>query len=508
MTPSDWNVVFSDAGLGHLPRELAPAWETPSHRNADAEAGAEAASSASGETAGTSAVDTIDAARMREGNLDVIDTDEALTAAIDRLRSGMGPVAIDAERASGFRYSDRAYLVQLYRRDGGTMLVDPTAFDDLTIIQEAIGDEEWIFHAATQDLPCLRDLGMVPSRIFDTELAARLLGMPRVGLGAVTLDVLGIELAKAHSADDWSVRPLPLPWLAYAALDVELLVDIRDALAKRLADAGKLAYAEQEFAAILDRPLIGRRDDPWRKFAGVRSRSLKHLAVARALWTARDELARERDVAPGRLVPDRSMAAVVQKIPATKAALASRKDFTGRESRREIDRWWAAIELGLADEHPPQPPATKSDMPSHRSWAKSYPKADAALTRIREVTAALADELQMPPEQLVSPEPLRRLAWFAAGEDADAPMDADAAAIAEVPVGPPSRAAIAEVLTASGARPWQVETVSAPIAAALGAQAHSGDAQQTVETVQLAGSDPVDSPTESTSTGESTGPNS
>src|SRR5690606_18481791 len=113
-----------------------------------------------------------------------------------------------------------AYLVQVNRRGAGTFLFDPTELDSFRPLAEAIAGEEWILHSAGQDLACLEALGLVPERLFDTELASRLLGFERVGLGAIVERLLGIHLRKAHSAADWSTRPLPGPWLEYAALDV------------------------------------------------------------------------------------------------------------------------------------------------------------------------------------------------------------------------------------------------------------------------------------------------
>ena len=150
-----------------------------------------------------------------EGVPDVVRTPEALAAATAALAAGHGPVAIDTERAHGFRYSGRAYLIQLRREDAGTVLVDPIAFagDDerahLGALADALGDAEWIVHAATQDLPCLAEVDLLPRRLFDTELGGRLLGLPRVSLGALTEQALGKSLAKEHSASDWSRRPLP-----------------------------------------------------------------------------------------------------------------------------------------------------------------------------------------------------------------------------------------------------------------------------------------------------------
>lgn len=227
-------------------------------------------------------------------------------AAVESIAQGAGPVAIDAERASGFRYSQRAYLIQLFRRGAGTFLFDPPAIGDFSELNDVISPKEWVLHAASQDLACLREVGLRPSRIFDTELGARLAGLPRVGLGTVVESLLGIHLAKEHSAADWSTRPLPSSWLVYAALDVELLVDLRDAVAELLSGAGKAELASQEFNAVLNREAKpSSRGEGWRRLSGVHSiRGSQNLAVAKELWETRDRYAQEIDTAPGRLVPD------------------------------------------------------------------------------------------------------------------------------------------------------------------------------------------------------------
>jgi ribonuclease D len=233
---------------------------------------------------------------------DVIGDAAGLAAAADALHAGTGPVAVDVERASGFRYSQRAYLIQVFRRESGVFLFDAPSVGDFTELQQAIGDEEWVFHAASQDLPSLRELDLVPPTLFDTELASRLLGHERFGLGAVVEETLGISLAKAHSAADWSTRPLPQPWLEYAALDVLHLIDVRDALAGELVDQHKVQIASEEFDAVRTREPKPPREDPWRRLSGLHAvRGARNLAVARELWAARDAYAREQDVAPGRL---------------------------------------------------------------------------------------------------------------------------------------------------------------------------------------------------------------
>ena len=177
------------------------------------------------------APDLVPLTHPRDGVPDVVVDERTLMRAAEAIGSGTGPVGIDAERASGYRYGQRAYLVQIRREGSGSWLIDPIACPDLSPVGEAIGDAEWILHAATQDLPCLAEVGLHPQSLFDTELGGRLAGLPRVGLGAMVEHYLGLQLAKEHSAVDWSVRPLPEPWLRYAALDVEVLVDLRDAVA-------------------------------------------------------------------------------------------------------------------------------------------------------------------------------------------------------------------------------------------------------------------------------------
>ena len=369
---------------------------------------------------------------------DVIDDVARVAEIARRLAGGEGPVAVDVERASGFRYSQRAYLVQVYRRGAGVFLFDPPPIGDFSALQDAIGATEWVLHAASQDLPSLREIGLEPASIFDTELAARLLGHERVGLGAVVEDTLGITLAKAHSASDWSTRPLPQSWLEYAALDVEHLVDVRDKLVEELVEQGKTEFAAEEFRAVLEREPKPPREEPWRRLSGLHTvRGRKSLAVARELWIAREEYAREEDVAPGRLVPDRALVAAVLADPQSKSALAAVKDFTGRASRSQLDRWWAAIEAGRAVTQLPLERASGGDtLPPPRAWVDRNPEADARLKAARPVVEQRAEALHMPTENLLTPELLRRVAWS--------------------PPEPLTAESVGEALAALGARPWQI----------------------------------------------------
>jgi len=384
----------------------------------------------------------------------VIDDPAEFAAATEALAAGTGPAAVDVERASGFRYSQRAYLIQVFRRDAGVYLFDPPVLGDLSPLQEAIGGAEWVLHAASQDLPSLREDGLEPGAIFDTELAARLLGHARVGLGAVVEDTLGVTLAKAHSAADWSTRPLPQSWLEYAALDVVHLVDVRDALAAELTEQDKVRIAAEEFEAVRTRAPKPPREEPWRRLSGLHTvRGRRSLAVARALWTAREEYAQDQDVSPGRLVPDRALVAAVLADPASKQDLARVKEFTGRASRSQLDRWWAAIESGRADPALPSERGPGDGMPPPRAWSDRNPAADARLKAARPRIEELAEALSMPVENLLTPDTLRRVAWAP-------PPTVDAASIGEA-------------LAAHGARVWQIEQTAQVIAVAFVDSVHS-----------------------------------
>jgi ribonuclease D len=386
-----------------------------------------------------------------EGTPEPVITPAQLAHAADRLAAGTGPVAVDAERASGYRYTHRAYLVQLRRVGAGTILIDPLPFTDLTALVPAIAAAEWILHAASQDLPCLVELGLRPNRLFDTELAARLANFERVGLAALTEQLLGYALEKHHSAADWSTRPLPAAWLSYAALDVELLIGLRDRLEAELDRQGKLAWAHEEFAALVasaGEPARA-RPDPWRRTSGIHKiKGARALARVRSLWYARDRVAARRDSAPGRVLPDSAIIAAAELNPRDERELLALPGFGGRSVRRLAPVWLDALAeaRALPDAALPQPPASEGPPPPHR-WAERDPVAAARLVRCREVITRLAAACALPPENLISPDSVRRLAWT-----------------------PPDKIAsdtVADALAGTGARAWQISLIADELAVAL-----------------------------------------
>ncbi|MDQ8703638.1 ribonuclease D [Streptomyces sp. LHD-70] len=390
----------------------------------------------------------------REGIPEVIADENSLAEVVAAFAAGRGPVAVDAERASGYRYGQRAYLVQLRREGAGSALIDPIACPDLSGLGAAIADAEWVLHAATQDLPCLREIGMIPTRIFDTELAGRLAGFPRVGLGAMVESVLGYVLEKGHSAVDWSTRPLPDPWLRYAALDVELLVDLRDSLEKELDRQGKLEWAHQEFDAIASAPPPPPRKDPWRRTSGMHKvRRRRQMAVVRELWTARDKVAQRRDVSPGKVLGDAAIVEAALALPPNVHALRQLPGFGHRMGQRQLEQWQAGVDRAkaLPESELPQPGQQLTGPPPPRSWADRDPAAAARLSAARAAVTALAEELNMPQENLITPDTVRRVCW-----EPPATLDADS---------------VAAALVGYGARPWQVEQVAPVLVTALAARA-------------------------------------
>ncbi|SNX64643.1 ribonuclease D [Streptomyces sp. TLI_55] len=389
----------------------------------------------------------------REGIPPVIADETALAEMIAAFAAGSGPVAVDAERASGYRYGQRAYLVQLRREGAGSALIDPVACPDLSGLGEALSGVEWVLHAATQDLPCLREIGMVPTSLFDTELAGRLAGFPRVGLGAMVEGVLGFVLEKGHSAVDWSTRPLPEPWLRYAALDVELLVDLRDALEKELDRQGKLEWAQQEFAAIAAAPPAEPRKDPWRRTSGMHKvRRRRQLAVVRELWQTRDRIAQRRDVSPGKVLSDAAIVEAALSLPANVQVLTGLNGFGPRMGRRQLEQWQAAVDRAkaLPEAQLPAPGQPVTGPPPPRAWADKDPAAAARLSAARAGVSALAERLNMPQENLITPDTVRRVCW-------EPPKVVDAGSVGDA-------------LAGYGARPWQVELVAPVLVSALSAQ--------------------------------------
>ena len=395
-----------------------------------------------------------------QGVPDVVDTSEKFESALEQLRKGSGPFAVDAERASGYKYSARAYLIQIKRTNGGLHLIDPIAFGpghELFVkLNDLLNTDEVILHASTQDLPCLREVGLNPSRLFDTELGGRIAGLPRVGLGPLLESLMGVTLAKEHSAVDWSTRPLPKDWLNYAALDVELLIELRQKIYELLSESNKWKWAEAEFESIVIAPPALPRIDPWRRTSGMHKiKKRDQLIVIKNLWHARDEIARATDVSSGKLLNDAAIIEFAIHKPLNKKDAEKALRPIGMRARwlENMPTWLSATEAALntpEDQWPPMKSGADT-LPPLKLWRERFADKYAPLTHARFAVESVAQELSIPAENLISPEIIRRICW-APPADSLQNLNVDA---------------VCEAMLNLGARQWQVEVVAPLVAAAL-----------------------------------------
>lgn len=394
-------------------------------------------------------VTSIKVSQPRDGLPAIATSTEDLLAIVTAISKGTGPVALDAERASGFKFSQRAYLIQLRRLGSGSHLIDPICFENLAPLQEALQGIDWILHAASQDLVCLAEVGLIPTAgLFDTELAGRLLGLPRVGLGPMIETQLGFALAKEHSAADWSTRPLPESWLNYAALDVEFLIELWDLLDQQLLDAGKRDWAVQEFDHVKRNTVAIERVDPWRRTSGMHViRSPREIAIVREVWQARDAIAREQDVAAGRILSDSHIVTLANSGLSTKSELRTLSFMHLRNVKRHADTWIdAALRAhDLSDDQLPPVKLPPTGIPAPRNWELRNPQAWQRLEFVKTKLLETAQELNLPIENLMTPDSIRKVLW--------AP--------------PESLESLRTELTNFGARPWQIEVVAPILEAAI-----------------------------------------
>ena len=413
-------------------------------------------------------------------------SEPGLEEVISQLLNGHGPIAVDAERASGYKYSARAYLIQIKRNGGGLHLLDPIAIGSTNLWQkmsDAFQEEEWIIHASTQDLPCLRELGINPTKIFDTELGGRIAGCERVGLGPLTESLLEVQLAKEHSAVDWSIRPLRDEWLNYAALDVDLLIELRDEVWKLLEAQGKLEWALADFAAILAAPPPPPRENPWRRTSGMHKvRDRRTLGIIRDLWQARDLFAREIDLAPGRVFNDETLVEVATKRP---AQIDEFKKIIQRRSRvidPPIKDWFEILQSALLtpESELPELRTPSNSLPPVKLWAARNPLGFARVTHARAAITEKALKILIPGENLISPEAVRRLCW--------AEPPAELASLGDY---------ISAKLLELGVRPWQISQTSQELTVALMATeplvvAPEAQAAQEAQAVSVQGAEDED----------------
>jgi ribonuclease D len=397
----------------------------------------------------------------RNGMPQLVETESDFEKTISTLSKGSGDIAIDAERASGYRYSQRAYLIQIFRRGGGLHLIDPIPLANSRLWNEFninFSKYEWVIHASTQDLPCLIGVGLKPNLLFDTELGARIAGCDRVGLGPLAESLLEIQLAKEHSAVDWSIRPLKAEWLTYAALDVDILLDIKDRVEKLLVDQNKLTWAKQDFSSILssysnykftDAP----KPDRWRRTSGMHKvRDRLTLTTVRDLWLSRNELAAELDIAPGRILGDEAIVELALRRPNNLEEVAKIIGWRTKLDAPPFSRWLKTLTNSLSTPTDDQPEykVVSQNLPPIRVWKEKNPLGYARLTHARALLADLAAQLKIPVENLITPEFIRKVCWQEPPKNISDYQEF-----------------IKSELVKSGARSWQIEQVLSPMEIAI-----------------------------------------
>jgi ribonuclease D len=383
----------------------------------------------------------------------LVETDELLQKLIDGLGKTAKPIAIDAERASGFRYGQKAYLIQIAIESSCIYLIDPISPFSSEVWGEftrVANSKAWIIHAASQDLACLAEIGLVPTKLLDTELASRILGLPRVALGTITEHYLAIKLAKEHSAVDWSERPFPKSWLDYAALDVDVLAELWTCIEKDLIAKDRIHIAQEEFDHLLVPNVREPKLERWRSITGLHEfKEQRSLTIAKYLWDAREDLAMSRDIAPGRLIPDASIVAAIKANPKSKPELASLRTFYGKASRTFIDLWWKAFSEGTTTKNLVELRPKSTGIPNHRNWPQKFPEANARLQACKAMLSELAEDLSIPAENIVSPDVIRSLCF-------EPPTLLNAASVSEV-------------LILKKVRPWQIAAIGEFLVVALAA---------------------------------------
>lgn len=393
--------------------------------------------------------------RPRDGIPEVLATVASFHDAARALARGRGPFAVDTERASSYRYDDRAFLIQVRREDAGTFLFAPeglrTEFSQ--ILAPVMCGQSWIMHAARSDFPALNALDLRPAQLFDTEIAGRLVGAERVNLGSMVETYLGIGLAKNHGAENWSRKNLPTSWLAYAALDVELLIELSEALTIQLVHTNKLWLADEEFQAVLDTSTSLGLEHRWENLKGLHTlKTRRELAASRALWIARDRLARVHDQAPTLLLHDKVIVAAAKKPPRSKSEFKALDGWKPRYSKN-LATWLSALDKARTQPRSqwPKPLAVEENAPrSLSTWRKINPEAAATYERLRARLEATAATLDIKLDSLLEPRVLKNLVWAAVHEDR---------------LGDPH--SIAHYLSQQGARNWQIETTLPDISQAL-----------------------------------------
>lgn len=407
------------------------------------------------------------------GTPSLISTADELEKAAHMLANGHGPLAVDTERASAYRYGDRAFLLQVKRTGSGLFLIDTEVCrSDMGLLAPAINRLTWIIHSARTDLPALLDMGLIPRRLLDTELGGRIAGLKKVNLGDMVDGLVGYRLAKEHGHENWSRRPLPEEWLDYAALDVECLLELCTAVAGLLSELDRFTWWAEECDFIrasifADAPSV----KPSLRVKGINNLSTPaQRELAFTLARERDRRARLVDRSPHRVLSNSDLVAIARKNPRT---IQEMMDIAHFRSARNARSWWSVIHedrdktsTSPSEKTPSRflthdNTVTASRQQVHNSDARyaggrRFPnserghKAEQLYSLCSEAINTVSDETGIAHEVIIAPQIVRLMAWHFSSKPKAPAADIDM------------------FFARHGVRRWQRRIVSSVCAHALG----------------------------------------
>ena len=362
--------------------------------------------------------------------------------AVDRFLLDLGDItaiAIDTEGASFHRFVDRIYLLQLSTADHSAV-IDPLPIGTPERLGRLLEDRsiEVILHDADYDLRLLhQDYGWSVTHLFDTRVAAQLLGIRSFGLAALLEMFFEVKLDKKHQRADWSMRPLTADMLDYAAQDTRYLLALRDKLKEQLSAKGRLHWAQEEFARAEGTQWNSEGEDTgFLKLKGARDLSRRELARLRELVKWRDAIAAELDRAVFRVAGNEVLLDLARMAPATRDTLFAVKGFPRGMSETRATEALDSIKRGDS-----VPDANLPRFPKSTRWDKD-PEFDDRVAHLKTVRDAAAMRLNLDPGVVCSRDRMEAVARR----------------------NPRTATEVAEV---SELRRWQVEVLAEDFASAL-----------------------------------------
>ncbi|MFQ5551300.1 MAG: ribonuclease D [Gemmatimonadales bacterium] len=314
-------------------------------------------------------------------------------------------VAVDTEAASFHRYFDRIYLIQISTPHENAV-VDPLAVADLTPLRKPLESRqvELVFHDADFDLRSLdRDYGYRPRNVFDTRIAAQLLGEPSIGLGALLEKYYGVKLDKRYQRADWSRRPLDSAMIDYAVSDTAHLIKLRRDMGRRLRELGRAGWAEEEFERLRDVRWTAGNDgeDSFYRLKGAKTLDSEGLGALKALYQWRDAEARSLDRPAFRVVGNQLLIELARKRPRTRKRLEQSGIPAG-----VVSRWGSGLIGAIKSASPTDPPKRIPKVKRRQD-----PKAEKRLERLKNLRNEAARRLGLEPGVLCPNGTLQAVAW-------------------------------------------------------------------------------------------------